>query len=379
MAAAVLLLLVVSLHRKPLPRSTMHLLLTWFVVAGLYFGPAMTQEHVYLRYLVGDFATVVFPAVLLALGGQVPRLFSDEASHRWLCGLGLVAAVVAFAFADDEGGVVRYEAPGVFVTTMSWIVLHTSRSWLTRTAAAIPVLGLLFLSFRSGFRTSTILWFVSGVVIGTMVHGVRRVGGTLACMGLGLVVLGYGAGLVRPDSLGDVLGHSRFRPWLRGEVDASFAARLEEAQDALSQVDRAWPAVQYLFGYGHGATYTPMVSYVERNVTRDGVVHNIHVGPVLLFFRYGLFGLGVYLTLCTWVVREAVRAGRERGSGRPSVPRLVFTSGMLFFLADLLVRNSIVEPTFAYTLAGFLFTASGDRGRAGAPRAHVSLLQRAGA
>ncbi|MEH1913990.1 O-antigen ligase family protein [Nostoc sp.] len=77
--------------------------------------------------------------------------------------------------------------------------------------------------------------------------------------------------------------------------DESSAARINETKDCLDMMINDFPLS--LLGYGHGASYIPFLSPIITNATPDGLIHNIHFGPMLLLFRYGIFGIGFYLLL----------------------------------------------------------------------------------
>src|SRR6266496_1374940 len=100
-----------------------------------------------------------------------------------------------------------------------------------------------------------------------------------------------------------------------------------------------------MFGYGYGATYQPYLSYIARNVTPEGVVHHIHIGPVQVFFRYGLVGLSLYGLLWVVTLRDLLGIKRRWASdldGRTTV-HLMFALGLLGYLVNSLVFNVIAN------------------------------------
>ena len=97
-----------------------------------------------------------------------------------------------------------------------------------------------------------------------------------------------------------------------------------------------------------------MYSDPWRNINEHGTVHSIHITPVLLFFRYGLLGLGAFVALAFVTISSFLRLRlRIRAGDRPLV-EVVFTVGMAVYLLAAISRVALVDPAFSYTLAGFL-------------------------
>jgi hypothetical protein len=71
--------------------------------------------------------------------------------------------------------------------------------------------------------------------------------------------------------------------------------RLNEATNAIKTLKEI--PLSFLTGLGHGTVYFPYleIGSISRNFTEEGYTHNIHIGPVMLFFRYGIFGLALYI------------------------------------------------------------------------------------
>ena len=59
---------------------------------------------------------------------------------------------------------------------------------------------------------------------------------------------------------------------------------------------------QWMFGYGHGAVYYPVISFPEPNVTDGYRVHNIHIHLFLWLYRYGILGSLLYTSFCIFVI-----------------------------------------------------------------------------
>jgi hypothetical protein len=84
---------------------------------------------------------------------------------------------------------------------------------------------------------------------------------------------------------------------------ASVYSHFQEAKIViLEQMDN--PFINVFFGNGHGALYKKYVcADLEVNLTPKGT-HNIHVSPVLFFFRYGLVGLAWYFALLLYALKK---------------------------------------------------------------------------
>ena len=143
----------------------------------------------------------------------------------------------------------------------------------------------------------------------------------------------------------------------------SATERLDEARNACMTLQSTPGA--FLTGLGHGAVYFPYLNIgsISRNVTAEGYVHNIHVGPALLFFRYGVVGIVLYLYFW-WIVLRGFRLGRRLSTARVSLfshgaaglsspVRLFYTSYFLFCTLFIYSHfgNHFVDPFFGFSLA----------------------------
>ena len=150
------------------------------------------------------------------------------------------------------------------------------------------------------------------------------------------------------------LQETRFSANLEGQVDDSLLSRVSEAQDAINDLRAHGKPINYLLGFGHGATFVPVYSSL-RNAVDDGVVHNIHIGPVLIIYRYGLIGLSLYLFLLAKLFSSFFSHRRRIRDGTISANELFFTLATTMYLLDGLVFNVLVDPGFSFALAGYLY------------------------
>ncbi|MEM7284700.1 MAG: hypothetical protein AAF438_24190, partial [Pseudomonadota bacterium] len=98
----------------------------------------------------------------------------------------------------------------------------------------------------------------------------------------------------------------------------------------------------------------PYYSFIARNVSHEGEVHNIHFGPLLVYFRYGILGSMVYLSLVVLAFRSVLKLRRRYQSKTATPQEFVFTLTVVLYLFDWLLRNVLVDPLWSYALAGFL-------------------------
>jgi hypothetical protein len=132
-------------------------------------------------------------------------------------------------------------------------------------------------------------------------------------------------------------------------------------------------------GYGFGASYLPDSSFVAANVGPDGRVHSIHVGPALVFFRFGLFGLGLCagaLLLTLLVMRDL----RRQSWSATWISRdlvAVCAVALLLFSVECLMLNATVQPAMSWCLAIILGARLSARSAAPVSGAHPVARARA--
>jgi hypothetical protein len=345
-----LMIVLLESFKIRLPRKILAFIVIWIIAACLYVWPVPTQPIVYYKYVFGDLSSILLPVVILLFGIRFKDFFESGMTLKLFVFFLAIAAGAAFFFREPSG---RFEPPSLFLIVFAWIfVLHPGKP-IKRVVSAALLLGSFVLALGSGERTSIAVWVLTGPTILLF----KRFSIARAAS-LGILVLAlFGLmlyGIIKVDIAGQLEG-TRFSTLASGEADASVLARVLEARDAVTMAVEKWKPLQFLVGFGHGATYRPYYSFIERNVTDEGFVHNIHVGPVLIFFRYGLMGVLLYLTLLVSVTRELLMIRSSWGKGGVEVQRILFTMGIAMYLLNLFIRNIIVDPVFSYLLAGFLY------------------------
>jgi len=332
-----------------LPSSGALAIAAWSLCVAIWLLPAAQATPFYPAYVVGDVASMLAPAIILLAGVVAPDIFHGTRSLVFLTLILLFASITAAVLA--AAGTSRFEAPHDLLIVALWLLAYRSQG-LGRVVLAGLLVLVFLLALKSGSRTPVLLWILSGAYCAALTWSFRR---TIMLLGPVMVLTVLLAGSAIRDSAVEALSGTRFSQNVRGTTDESLLARFHEAQDALFQFGRHARPLNYVLGFGHGSTFRPVVGPI-RNMTPEAVVHNIHIGPVLVLYRYGLLGLLLYVFLLGRVIMSFLRQrGRLRNSEPVIFPDLFFTLGLGMLLIDGTMRNVIADPVFSYVLAGFLF------------------------
>jgi hypothetical protein len=343
----------IVLRTAPPLRSTWVWIAGWFLLLALWLLPCMSQSHAYHQYVAGDFVTLALPALMFPLIMASPGLLSKRRAA--LLGVGLtLAAILAPVLGADSN---RYEPPSTMLIAGLWWLLIVTQEPKRRffIVSLIAVLGGLIVG--SGQRTALLIWLACAGYAFWQFLWSSRLGIRLLLTVVGLSLL-FVVTSMRGELLAVVAGH-RIENVARGESDDSLIARWEEAIDVVETLKREGSPLTYVVGFGHGATYAPQTSFVSRNITPDGRVHNIHIGPLMILFRYGLIGLALY----TWLILAVVRTLSRRVRDQDTIHqvRCGFALVCLGFLMEGLMFNVLVDPLFAISLAGFFASHAPER------------------
>ena len=334
-------------------REMTYLVAMFAVLIGGSVG-ILTQSILYPFYILGDLASIGLLGLFLIFGLATSKsLFSGKAIVV-LWGACLIGSILSPLIGVENG---RFDPPSPFLigVTVGFAIAAPRRSG---TFAAVCVLFIIvLLAYKSGFRTHVAL-----AMVGAFVALGRLMGPRIWLSGL--VVL-CAIAVVNAPSIGRylasqaVVSESRFQDLSTGEADQSVLERSLEVKDAWVSARDGWSKYQWFVGAGHGATYIPVESNIIRNIMRENRVHNIHVGPMLVLYRYGFLGIAALMLLVVVTVRQSWSQFFQK-HGTTSVVN-VFPWVLLFYLADFLVRNVMIDPFFAYAVAGL---AAGHRGNA---------------
>ena len=327
----------------------------WALLIGAGFLGVARQPIIYPTYVMGDAAAIALPLVLLVYGRADPKLFGARVLH-WVTISTLVIACSSLFFIDEAG---RYEPPHPLLMATLWVWAVFPGRLSTRLAAAAGIVIITALALGSGFRTHAILVVFAGAAALLLRAFSRRKVIPLVAIISVLTLFAVVSGL--HVTVYGMLLDTRFGPMLLYGLDQSSVNRFFEVQDVLHVISNEWSLWSFPVGAGHGATFEPSFSYSDRNLTEHNRIHNIHIGPALLLFRYGLLGAALWVGLMITTL-VGFRRTRERMSElRDPRTTSAFSVAGLLVLVEFLQFNSIVNPLSAFAVAGALVWTYGLR------------------
>ncbi|MES0872511.1 hypothetical protein [Sinimarinibacterium thermocellulolyticum] len=330
-------------------------------------------------YTAGDLGVVVAPA-MIALSMSS---WKDAARSFFVpfFAVLLLASLLAGVLAVDGS---RFEAPPLILVAAIGAAAAIARKRKSRVLAFAILIGLALLALMSGERASlllslAVLAFTLGVWFRLTASKLILITPVVMLFIVSLLDSGVLSSLASRALSIEAVSSSRIVALGVGNKadDASTTARLLEAQDVIDEmIEQASPLI-WMFGNGHGATYQPRLSFIDRNVGEDNRVHHIHVGPAMVLYRYGLVGLALYAVLLVSSVVYAWRAyhfflyARVRGHAPDGLGafQALCSLALLLYVINSFTHNSFASLPFAVALAGAL---SLDRGRP-KPRAIVGF------
>lgn len=334
-----------------LPVRMWLVILCWLALNAIWICLGMSASLWFPGWVIGDAATLLLPLLFFLVGQVDPRWFGER---RWLIRLLLLVAMgsgLAAGVSIATGGG-RFESPSILLYALPWLGIALAKESDTK----LPWIGLLVLVAAmcvwSGERTALLLMLGAGALVGFVRFSTARL--LLVLVVLLLAVLTVGRSLFQ-EAIVEAIAESRFEANLEGELDESLLNRVNEATDAY-HAHRASPALKRILGNGHGASFSPSLMSYRTNSTESGLIHHIHVGPILVLFRYGWVGIAL---VCVGLLLIALRFARLRN--QKSIDDQYWLSAyfavttVLYVLASM-VFNKLPDPGFSYTIAGLLST-----------------------
>jgi len=327
-----------------LPNRVVSVVLVWLALACAWLLPQISGVNAYPRYIIGDFAGLLAPLLLLVVAFRFPRIFLSQRTIAVLTVAMFIAALLAVPLAETAS---RHEPPATLLVAALWSFFYLSGSKGLKRASAIALIATFGLALTSGERTAVLMWLALGSAGNLLVlRRLRSAIWLLAVWGLAVAV----AVVMFSDLILVALLSTRLESLAQGELDTSLLNRVFEVRDVLSQ----WTLSNW-FGFGHGATYLPDLSYPMRNLTDEGRVHHIHFGPVLLLYRYGVIAVVLFACLVFDLLRFLVLMNRIRYQSEQGLPAFFLGLALLGYLASFLMFNVFPDPAFSYTLAGYVY------------------------
>jgi len=275
-----------------------------------------------------------------------PRLASSTSALVAL-GLGLL---ISSTLAVTVFGAYRSAPPDVLLLALVWFLVLSPGSKAARVVGVILVIIVGYLAYESGFRTHLALWLLAAPLTLLATKSLRGTGvATILVAALTLASLALGDTFTLLDNLSS----TRFDTLITNSADPSLDARFAEARDVVATADSQWLFGQVLLGSGPGATYFPTESFMEPNINEYGTAHSIHIGPVMIYYRYGLLGLVMLIGLIAIVARTLWSARHVSATERRAAQ--VFGVAAALYLVDFLMFNSTNQPTMALSIAVVLW------------------------
>lgn len=381
-----------------LPFLVAGLMIPYLLLRNVRFRRGLTSAMLVLLALIVGSGSIF--GILYAIGGWMP-FYATYFGTDLLLVLWLFLAIYAFQDVDEPEG--RREVIRLFAITVFAVLANTVYSTLSSSLLEIYFLGIggmhqivpsFFLSYllvrlvgregRSGWRrrvaigaaVAAMLLLIPIYLLGyqraallafltTLMTAAALVVVSLVrrpALAMGIVLIFAGLAVAAGPIIGPRFKETRFyKLTIQTEFhrEESSFARVLEASDAFEFM--ADQPVYPLIGFGHGATYRPNASFMAPNVTPEGVVHNIHIGPVLLFFRYGIFGAALWGMMAWVLVRGFFRLRsllEEFSIMHPAPPHvtrdlMLFLTAYFVFLALFMVfftMNIMIDPVMGIAL-----------------------------
>jgi len=327
------------------------------MAAALYLLVSLVQTTWLLPYAGGDLALSLLPLLLMFAFIKHRGALTKNTLLHLLVVVTSFAAIEARLIGVDGS---RFAPPSAFLLAASWYLLLQAKTVSGRVLSTGLTATVGYLAYSSGYRTHFLLWLISPIVVLALVGGWRRVLLLTAALGIGLSLFSFAG---RPLDLSSSLADSRFQALLNGQQDVSLSTRFEEVQDVQATARAEWAPGQILVGSGFGASYVPAASNILRNLLDGGRVHNIHIGPALVYFRYGLLGLAVMATLLVFLLRMGLRIRRRIYMRSTRDMQAVLWCSLALFLLQFLTLNATVEPLMSLSLGGLLAIWAVERQR----------------
>ncbi len=358
--AAVFLFLFVSalpLLTLGLPQRVQRLTLLTYAAGLVLATPAITQYYFNYEWFIGDLLLVSVP-LLIGIGLYAASLYKPRIlihALRAILACLFTAAIISRFFPDPLDSF-RFVPPAPLLMAALWTYSFALKG-VNRLIMAIGLTMVAALTLQSQWRSSALVFAFIG--IGAAFYFLRGrarsviVAATTAAI-CALMFFGFSL-----PGLSSFSGDSRLiQTFENGGLaqDSSTTFRFVEAKAVLATATAEWSPLNLPFGSGHGGTYDfskldrmpGSKNFGDRN-GEDGRVHNIHLGPALLLYRYGVAGALFGLVATLTAVRRAIQAGREQ---EPEI--FIVAVGMVGCILIGVANNVSTQIHFSLTAALFV-------------------------
>jgi hypothetical protein len=323
----------------------------WIAIAGMWLFVSAFQDDYHPTWILGDMAGIVLPASLLLCSSTSRELFGLSGIRYFVMFHAVGALLAPLVFHYSQLGD-RYETPHFFLFVVLWVLFARAQTTagMLASLSAIGLYGII--AFFSTQRTNVVLILPIGVAV-LLLRGCRVA--HLAFLGCVLLLAGIIGGLMPTENVTTLIQSSRFTKLTSG-IDDSTLNRWYEVLDVFEHISDSWRPMQYGIGEGHGASFhTIQARTREENYSASGTLHNIHVGPVLILFRYGIVGSLLLVAQIAHVISTTLLArGQEQSHLRWDAHTLfavAFTVSIIYGC----MYPVLPSPTFSYIWAGVMY------------------------
>jgi len=322
-----------------------------FLVPAIVFPEGRTFQHVAI-----DLCTTLMPVGFFLTALLAPSSLRRILDPRWVV-LFCVISLYPPLIVQDATGARWFEPPSLGVIALVATLAIHGGTWARPTAGVGSAL-LVVLATLSGSRSIALLALLAFVIIVCVNRTAQGIAGLVLVSALAMSVLGLDFGERRPPRGSWLQPAFRMARLMSLTTrDPSATRRLQEAEMVFADMEKRSAALGFV-GMGHGAVFEPEAWGRPGNISEEGFVHNIHVGPVMMTFRYGLLGIAVYLMLAITATVAACRWFLKRRSGEVAVDlSFLYAFGVALFMIEFMVRNVLPNPVFSFFVAGFLALA----------------------
>lgn len=356
MGVAISILLVHSLVKSKAFTPFFALL---FFLNVMYLLAGIINGFRSLPWLIGDFLIMAAPLTFILIYNYIgiPAL---SVRKTVILVIAVSAAVsINTIFQIGAGNLFRFKAPSLMLITLAWGLA------LGKPTPRLAVLGIFLvtllasLAFLSGSRSAVgflvlvpfvfkvLQWILTGATQAS-INATRLRSSVIALVALALVATPAALAVIDEEFV------EAFLYGKRGSIEARFI----ESEDILAQVKSDWTPLNYLLGQGHGATWVPLTvvdsATLVQNTGESGEIHNIHFGPMLIFYRYGVLGSLVFLGIGASFFFSLYQL-TYRGVSRPSLILVASGTYLLLSIPNFGFRNVMNGLDFPLMVSAYYF------------------------
>lgn len=322
------------------------------LLSSLGLIKSVTSNHYHLNWILGDFLLMTSPIMIAIAVYYRPHLFINRV-FWWIVLAAFTASLIAFLFPDisDRN---RFEAPSILIITTISYFLITGDFKRYRLISICVYFLIVALAWFSQWRFNFMLTLLCPIFIMTIQYGLKKL---IIYIPLLLLVVGFVI-FLNQDLIISIIEQSRFSNIFIGGIssDGSLMFRFFEAAAVLQYCIDNWNIFDYVFGGGHGAWFDggalsslAQTKYLDDKIFNGQIrVHNIHIGFIAIFYRYGLVGIIilVYLLKKIWNYLLKIREF-------PIEIRILTTSTFIYFLTQLTLYNMANTVLFTFVVGSF--------------------------